>query len=514
MSSAALIVVCLDGADDRVVKRLIDQGRLPALAELSAHGVCVSMETEGVAMPEHVWGPALTGSSVGDHAFIHFHEFEPETMGLRFQREAHDLEPFWLHLPGRGAGGVVLDVPEIYPHPSSCAEESCCWHQHDPAHRPFVTSRALRRLLGPPERLPHPPEELHPSLAGERKISRQLVASAGRRALTLARVGTDRAFTCIGVSEPHTAVHALGHHWDPDHWHRPFEPEPELLEAPYVALDAALGPVLNRHRDANVVVVAAGGMRPAGHGHHFLEGLLTRAGLCQLRGQHDAQASPSSDAGPRPGAGVALLRAARALIPDSTREAITTAMLPEALQHKLASRAFADRYHWPRTHAFPVPSWGPGWVRLNIAGRESAGIVEPGRAKPLLDELSELIEGLECADTGRRLARRVFAMQETYPGQRSGCLPDLGVEWAIDTGLVTRVSHRRLGTWSAPICSGHPWSEHRGESAVFLAGPDIRARDAVLEEDVCGLAPTLLALRGVRRPSAMIGRPWGDALAA
>lgn len=512
MSSAALIVVCLDGADDRVVRRLIDQGRLPALAELSAHGVSVSIETEGVVMPECVWSPALTGGSVGDQAFVHFHEFEPETMGLRFQREAHELEPFWLHLPGRGAGGVVLDAPDLHPHPSSCAEESCCWHQHDPPHRPFATSRALRRLLGRPRRLPHPPEDLHPSLAGEREISQQLVASAGRRALTLARVGTDREFTCIGVSEPHTAVHALGHHWDPDHWHRPYEPEPELLEAPYVALDAALAPVLNRHRDANVVVVAARGMRPAAHGHHFLEGLLTRAGLCTMRGQEDAQAGPSGGAGPRPGAGAALLRAARALIPDSTRETIATAVLAESVQHNLASRAFADRYHWPRTKAFPAPSWDRGFVRFNIAGRERAGIVEPGQARPLLKGVSELIQGLECADTGRRLARRVFAMQEAYPGRHSGRLPDLGVEWASDTGLVTRVSHGRLGTWSAPISTAHPWSEHSGESAVFLAGPDVRPRDAVLEADVSGLAPTLLALRGFRRPSSMIGRPWGDAL--
>jgi predicted AlkP superfamily phosphohydrolase/phosphomutase len=495
------VLLCVDGGDFRVAQNLVASGGMPVTKRLLEQGSVVHMTTCADVMEPSVWGPILSGQPVGNVALVHFEEFDPATMGTTFRREA-TTEPLWAHLPGRGQGALSLDAPEIHPNPLSAAAEACCWHVHAPDHRPVFTDRGLKarlRTLGRPPRLANPTEL---SLPYEHQIVAYLEGSLRYRTRTLEAIGFERPFTCAGVHELHTAVHALGHHGPDPHWFAPERRDPGLLSVPYDAVDKLIGSVLERAAAANIVLVFARGGRPADHCGHLLEGLLERAGL--LRRRLDA-GQTGGERLTRPG----LAERVRGTLPDATRERIALRVLPISVQHRLAARRFRDHYAWDQTQVFPVPSWTEGLLRINLAGREAQGIVAPHEAEPLIAAVRQLLAEMVDADSGRPLVHEAIRAQKRFPGTRAAGLPDLIVRWTAGRPP-GRAHHPRLGTWASPPRPS-PWTEHRAQAEVILAGPSVRA-GVELDGDPLGLAPTVLALLGSRAPSVMPGEVWSDVL--
>jgi predicted AlkP superfamily phosphohydrolase/phosphomutase len=498
------VALCVDGGDLRVVRSLVQAGGMSATSELLRRSATVHTVSSARMIEPAAWAPLLSGLPLGHHGFHHFEEFDPATMSTRFQQEMQP-EPLWLHLPGRGAGTLTLEVPDCHPHPDSKAAECCCWHKPDPPHRPLFTEAALAsrlRKLGRPPRFSTHPTALNGEL--EERLAQTLAGSARFRADTLRAVGFERPLTCVGVHELHAAVHGLGHHGPDPHWFAPERRDPTLLARTYEAVDELIGVVVRQAADAHVVVVLARGSRPANHAGQLLEGLLERAGL--LRRRIDAGSGENGSS-----ASAAVAERLRALVPDRRREQLAMRWVPERLQHVMASRRFHDRYAWERTSVFPVPSWAEGFLRLNLAGREAEGIVAPEDAGPLLERVTALVREMVDADSGRPLADEIVRAHERFPGLEAGRLPDLIVTWAGDRPART-ARHPTLGTWEhAP--RSNLWTEHRGEADVIFSGPRIRSGVEV-DGDQLGLAPTLLRLLGHRPPSVMPGEAWTEILGA
>jgi predicted AlkP superfamily phosphohydrolase/phosphomutase len=499
--SDPLVVLVLDGGDWRVVESLDASGRLPALRRFRERAATVTFDTPADVVEEAVWPSLLSGLPPGDHASYFFYAFEPETMGLEFRREA-DIEPFWLHLPGRGAGALVLDPPQMHPHAASAADQSCGWHLWSSPHRRAVYSSAeLRRALGPfrpPTTLTefdHPPTE-----DDERRLGRVLVDSVALRGRAADVLGRDRAVFLLGVHEPHAIAHCLSHHYEPGHWHAPASPDPTLVTGPYEAIDRALARQLDRG-DANVVVVFAQGFRPANSAADLLEPLLERAGLLARAGG-DGTAGPASRM-------ARLTSAARGAVPQGLQQWLAEHVVPEPVATRFQSAEFRGRYDWPATQVFPVPTWTIGYLRFNVAGREAAGVVAPADVPALTDRVVELLRATVDADTGRPLVTDVLPAA-AFPGARQTEWPDLFVVWASDRP-VHRARHPQLGEWAA---GGDPprwrWGEHRAGGTALLAGPGVRVPSGPVAADMLGLAPTLLALAGARPTSVMPEGPWRD----
>lgn len=503
---APLLFVCIDAGDERVATELMDAGRMPALRAVRDRGSSVVVDTVADELEHCVWPPMVSGRPVGDYAVPFFYIFEPKTMGLTFRREADvDLEPFWLHLPDRGHGALVLDMPDLHPNPESLADETCCWHEHAPPHKPFFTTAALERTLrsfGPPPALDDPDYRGEQSLDHDRAVSDAFAASARFRGAATLAASAGRSTVCLTVHEAHVVHHWLGHHYDQEHWWRPYEPDPELVFRPYEAMDAALAPLLRRFEHGHVVVAMSSGIRPGNRAGHLLEGLLDRAGFLSLR---TTRGGSGDGAGQEPVGG-----GARGAILGALRT-VAQRVIPEPVQHRLVAQKFRSRYVWERTRAFPLPNWNTGFVRLNVAGREREGIVPPEAVEDELDAVTRLIMETRDADTGRPLARQVVRAHQAFPGIRVDRLPDLIVAWAGDRP-VYRAAHPELGEWSAEIDAGHLWTNHRAGGLVLLAGPRVRPANGHVDGDFLGFAPTVLALNDIRTPSIMRGEVWSDVL--
>ncbi|MEI6125338.1 MAG: alkaline phosphatase family protein, partial [Pseudomonadota bacterium] len=114
---------------------------------------------------------------------------------------------------------------------------------------------------------------------------------------------------------------------------------------------------------------------------------------------------------------------------------------------------------WSRTRAFAV---GLSGIYLNLKGRESQGIVDPGKeAPPLRDEIAEKLLCLKDPLRNAPVIKHIYNAWKIYAGPYKSEAPDLIVgyhrgyraSWETAVGQVTQaVLHDNLKAWSGDHC--------------------------------------------------------------
>jgi predicted AlkP superfamily phosphohydrolase/phosphomutase len=160
---------------------------------------------------------------------------------------------------------------------------------------------------------------------------------------------------------------------------------------------------------------------------------------------------------------------------------------------------------WTRTKAYAL---GLSGVYLNVKGRESSGIIEPGEAAALEKELARKLSGLRDEEGGGATAiREAYATRALYKGPYLDAAPDLIIgyadgyrtSWDAATGKVgPRVMEDNLKAWCGDHCIDPPLVP-----GVLFSNRPIDAEDPGIED----MAPTALELFGIPRPGWMEGKP-------
>jgi len=140
-----------------------------------------------------------------------------------------------------------------------------------------------------------------------------------------------------------------------------------------------------------------------------------------------------------------------------------------------------------------------GAIRLNLAGREPAGAVRPGA------ERARTVEALRAAlatfvneETGRPVVAAVHRIEDLYPGEPVGDLPDLIVDWDR-SAPIRRVRSPRYGRL-ARVSPSPRSGDHRPEGLLIARGPRVAAGRAGPAVPSVALAATVSRLLGVARP--------------
>ena len=161
---------------------------------------------------------------------------------------------------------------------------------------------------------------------------------------------------------------------------------------------------------------------------------------------------------------------------------------------------------WSKTRAFAI---GLAGIFLNLKGRESQGIVEPGaEAARLREEIAEKLVKLTDLSKGQAAAiKQVYNALKVYRGPYKDEAPDLIVgynrgyraSWETAIGQVTdEIFHDNTKAWSGDHCIDPALVP----GVLFCNRPVATERPRLMD-----IGPTVLDMFGIEVPGHMDGKP-------
>jgi len=484
----------LDAADPGLVRRWAAAGELPTLARLLDTTATAATDPPPGFFVGAIWPSWYTAVGPARHGVHCWQQLVPGTYDVvrwLAGREARHA-PFWSALARAGRRVALIDVPLAGRTPGFDGVEVLEWGGHDPEEgfraQPAALDEAIRRVVGM-----HPvPGSCNAWRDGDAiaRFRDDLVAGIRRKAL-LHRLVLDRDDWDLFVTvygESHCVGHQCWHVHDPSHVrHDPAvraRVGDPLLDV-YRALDAGVADLLARlGDDCTVVVFLSHGMRPHDDPTFLLDDVLLRLEAAWRLGVERPLAHRLLGLGHALGRRVPALRARVERVAAGWRSAV--AARATALAADRAGRAFFQVSNNEVDAA----------IRLNLRGREPAGLVAPGdEADRVCAALAHDLAALVDADTGAPLVARVVRTRDVHRGPHLDLLPDLWVEWR--KGLpVRRVWSPLVGTIAREY-AGVRTGDHTPEGLVMLRAAWAAPGDVGRRLPVVDLAPTLCALLDV-----------------
>jgi predicted AlkP superfamily phosphohydrolase/phosphomutase len=179
------------------------------------------------------------------------------------------------------------------------------------------------------------------------------------------------------------------------------------------------------------------------------------------------------------------------------------AKIPEKIRKKVPRANYTlNDFDWSKTKVFSTTGWG--LVYVNLKGRDTQGIVEPGKEYEELRNflIDELIK-LKDPKTDKNVVDKTYKKEELYQGIFFDQAPDLafwmeGIE-CIDeipqgnTPLFINSDKRKSGT-------------HRREGIVLIKGNDIKKENKIVGAQITDLTPTILHIMGIPVMDDMDGK--------
>jgi predicted AlkP superfamily phosphohydrolase/phosphomutase len=523
LSKQRVLAIGLDGYEESLERRFMEAGELPALARLR--------ERSARYLLDH--GPAQRSGLAWEHFST---GLSPERAGrwtaLNFDAETYDvwqegtrLEPFPARLNSRT---VVFGAPYFDLARAPQVRGVIGWGVHDPgvplAARPDSLLSEFEARFGkyPAERFiygvvwssPERTREMGEALAG----AIPLRARAAR--WLLGERLPDWDLGVVVVSEPHSALEGLWHGVDESH---PLHRMPSAGAARegvlnvYRGVDRLVGELADAFPDAALVVFSMGGMGPnysdtasmallpeLMYRREFGRPLLrqpdgwTDTAASPLLGEREEWSAAIRAHLPADESAPLLSRIGRA----ARRRLVGEDEPADAHLHRSVEWIPAMRYrpHWRSMHAFALPSFYDGRIRINLEGREAGGRVRASEYEAHCDELEALLR--ECRDsaTGREVVEQVERPGGRAPLKLGPTDADMVVVWR---GSFCALEHPTLGR-VGPI----PFRRTGGHTGPFgmayLTGNGVEPGDRGVRS-AFDVVPTLCELLGEPTPEGLSG---------
>lgn len=484
-----ILMLGLDAANYDIVRRLMDEGRLPNLARLLCRGVTGCLASPAGLYAGGVWPTFYTGQPVATHGVFHNKQWRPETMRVEVPTgDWTSARPFWESWAAN-LDVVIVDLPMVLGKPGPLRGAYLGgWGTHD-----VVSSgswpRGLWRDIERRFRAPMMPRE---------HFGRQNDDSLSELAVALKRATGQMRDIAIELLDSHPwrlacivfgATHRAGHYL----WHRP-----RHLQMIYECVDAAIGEVIDHAPIGSLVIAfAAHGMGPNPGWSDLLPEILARMD------QHRSGKAPKRGW---------LFRLRQDLPYHWVRPVLKA--LPSRVTDRLVEVWSRRMYDWAGTRYFPVPMDDAGYLRINLRGREREGIVDPGdEYDEVCNEVEALVASLCDEASGVPIAgKAIRAYRDAGSSALSSRLvPDLIFPWKGPPATETK----RLASTMLPgfgfdvprlLPSGRS-GNHTDVGWFIAAGPGVSAGIETKTHDVVDLLPTILRCLGREPDPQLPGQP-------
>lgn len=514
-STRPVLLIGFDCADSDLVERWSSEGYLPTCESLRQQGMWARLGTTSEVMHVAAWPTLYTGTSPGAHGLSHAYQVRGGQQEIqRIDPRRCAKPPFWRYLDTAGRKCIVMDAFVNAPldrfEGIQILEYGTWTWFGEPCSTPSGLLRDIKRRFGPypaPEhnKLVHVPRDLH-------RYRDQLIAGAGLKSRIMQALldehDWDMAFVSFG--EAHAGGHYLWHTGDAEF---PLQPPPtavgseNALRDVYTAVDAAIGELIEAAGDSTtVIVVSVDGMGPNYSASHFMPELLNRMGLFY------SNAIGGSDvAGDGVLPGKSPLRRLREAIPIQVRQAMTQC-LPRRVQNWRQLKWLNTGIDWGRSRVFCIPSSDEAYFRVNLAGREPLGIVDPGDGYlDLLAKLDAELTGLVNPQNRHLVADKVLRVDALFPGPCREDLPDVVAKWNPEARTGSELGSPSFD--NIRMCASHevpPFytGNHRNVAFAIARGPSVPKNSHLDGAHIIDLAPTILTTLGIQPPPDFEGRVW------
>jgi predicted AlkP superfamily phosphohydrolase/phosphomutase len=114
--SRRAVLVGLDGTPYTLVRRFIEDGTMPRMAELMRRGTLLQMDTSMPDISSVAWSSFMTGANPGRHGIYGFLDLQPNSYKIYFPNSSHiKSETVWDAVSRAVRRSVVINVPSTYP---------------------------------------------------------------------------------------------------------------------------------------------------------------------------------------------------------------------------------------------------------------------------------------------------------------------------------------------------------------------------------------------------------------
>jgi hypothetical protein len=454
--SPVLLIVSLDSESLPFLEQQISLGNLPNLAAILNTGKRVPLSA--AKLPGSAYPVLYTGRHTTDLG--HYFPIQWSSIEQRVMPWMHGPQPTLLErIDAAGARVVLLDPPEGVPmklrngfaisglqcrvrvllHPWSSDDEE--------------KARLLNKI-GPAARA----DEVFgkPDTGSLRKLSQTLLKAPERLTAAALHYLKDATPDCLWINC--CALHIGAHQFfnlnlldDPAARHELVGTRLKIAQG----YDRMLGEVMSHlPSGAGTLVFYPKGMVPA---HGWID--LLPEMLRRVLGERSHQSSE-------------FISKVRSLMPQALRRFVADRM-PESLAIDTMAKLSTPHVDWNSTRAFCMPSDCPGFIRLNLQGREKEGAVNPAHQQELLDEIQAGLRSFTDLD-GEPAIESILTPAALFGhhGESIDTFPDLIVNWNPKPNLLGGgVTSPRFGQLlRTSITNGRSGYHGPGALAAFVPG--------------------------------------------
>lgn len=492
------VILGIDGADPRDVKRWIAKGLTPNLGKLVAQGRIGVLESTYPPVTAPAWISLTTGQSPGHHGIVGFAEPSTGEYTRKVVNSSTVKAPFvWEVASEHGSPCLVVNVPMTYPiRPlrgtlvSGLLTPEGAGFTYPPDYQTelrlvqpdYVIDLAWQNYKNRGLDLVR---DLKAITRAQKELCEKLLASKPWEFFMVVFTGTDRIQHCL-----YEHVQAL----DDDSACRS-----DVLTAAvrdyYVSLDAWLGDLMKAAgEDANFMVVSDHGFGYVDRSIYFNKWLAEER-LLTLKSQNTDSLKKWKTVMNAVGVKRSTL--------TGVGKALGLSKVVDAQVQKL--NPFVGGVDWDKTKVYYYPTNG---FHINLKGREMFGTVEPGEEyEALRTDLIRRLEAMKDPATGERLIPVVKRREELFRGPRLEQLPDVFIEF------LDRNYDAFMQEYDVPsVFMKNEWGNgtHRRNGLFISSGPDFATGPDVEGLEIFDVAPNVLHAMGFPIPTHMDGRFRAD----
>lgn len=437
---ARTLFIGLGGQNAGLIDAQIREGSTPRLAAILGGLGRVSIDNYPGLGDGGFWPSAATGADPSRHGRYFMMQFDPATyQTYKFDESRHfRSHAFWQDLDAEGRRVCIVDWPRA---PFSRIDNGVLldnWLQHDPPTGPRsfpadLAGEIIARYGADPFGA-----GLHTHPLTSREDFDWAIASCRSRIAAKTRFAVDRLMDddwdlfALVYPEPHDLGHYAYHLHDGSH--PKFDTDiaaavGDPLRQIGAALDAAIAEIVDAAGpNCEATLLSGPGMAPLVSGNTVMDTLTRRLDL----GVSD-EATPAAIA----------RNAYRAAMPYAFRRALSP--LKRLIMGEPPNPEYRRRRFFSVPHADHT-----GCIRINLKGRECAGIISPGEEYAnVIDALIRDIRDIRDSDTGEPVVGEIVKTSEIYNGPAMSILPDLFLHWRRSRPF-RRISSPKIGHIEVP----------------------------------------------------------------